>query len=278
MALHDPRVTPARPDLAALRLKGQVAAERYVAGELLRVSVPAATLWSGPEARRAGSQLLFGETFELFERSGGLAWGQAPRDSYVGYVEEAALGPLREERTHRVAVPLSHIYPAPDAKEPPVLQLPFGAELSVRGEADRFLAVARGFVPVAHLRELGRFEPEPVAVAERFRGAPYLWGGRTMLGIDCSGLVQLALAAAGIPCPRDTDMQAAEVGQPLAEGARLRRGDLVFWQGHVGLMQDEERLIHANAFHMGVASEPLAQAAARIARTGGGPVTARRRL
>jgi cell wall-associated NlpC family hydrolase len=273
----DPRLTPARPDLAAARLRGVVAAPRYAEGVIQQVAAPVARLWSGPDRQRVASELLHGEAFEVFDWAGGLAWGQAPRDSYVGYVEAAALAPPGPSPTHRVAVPLSHLYPEADVRAPPLHPLPFGSLLAATGEAGRFLVTPGGFVPAVHVRPAGEPEPDTVAVAERFLGAPYVWGGRTLLGIDCSGLVQAALGAAGLPCPRDSDQQAA-LGAPLPEGAGPGRGDLLFWRGHVAMMVDGGRMIHANAFHMAVAIEPAAGAIARIEAQGGGPLTAIRRL
>lgn len=277
MAGADPRLVPARPDLAAARLRGVVAAARYAEGVMRRVRVARAVLREGPGPARAASELLFGEEFEVFEEAEGRAWGQALRDSYVGWVDAAALGACGAVPTHRVAVPLAHLYPRPDVRAPDPVPLPFGARLAVTGAEGVFLAAEGGFVPAFHLAPLGSVEADPVAVAERFLGAPYLWGGRTWLGIDCSGLVQLALTAAGRPCPRDSDLQAAGVGRQLGAEEALGRGDLVFWRGHVGMMRDGETLLHANAHHMAVASEPLAAAAARIAASGGGPVICRRR-
>lgn len=278
MPAPDPRVTPIRADLAAEALRGRLAAPRYAVPQPMRCAVPVAPVRGSPGDPRRVTELLFGEVFEVLDIAGGLAWGQAARDGYVGYVAEDALAPPRDAPSHRVAALLTHLYPVPDQKVPPALLLPFGAELHVRGEEGRFLATPHGFVPASHLEPLDRRAPDPVAVATRFLGAPYLWGGRSFLGIDCSGLVQLALRAAGDPAPRDSDQQEAACGRALAPGAPLRRGDLVFWKGHVGFMRDAVTLLHATGFHMAVVEEPLDTVAARVADLGGGPVTSRRRL
>jgi cell wall-associated NlpC family hydrolase len=176
---------------------------------------------------------------------------------------------------HRVAVPRTWVYPAPDIKTPPVLALPMNSQLAVAGSEGRFAAFDRGFIVADHLRPLTEPEADFVAVAERFLGAPYLWGGKTWSGLDCSGLVQVALEAAGHAAPRDTDLQQAALGEAVPD-SDLQRGDLVFWRGHVGVMLDAETLLHANAHHMQVAREPLAAARARIARTGAEILSVRR--
>lgn len=260
--MADPRLTLSRPDLPDPPTV------------MRRVVRPVTTLWQDPASRRPATQLLWGEAFEVAELRDGIAWGQAPRDGYVGFVEAAALADPGPAPTHAVAVPLTHLYPAPDVKAPPLAALPHGAPVAVAALGDRFAETPEGFVPARHLSD--RPAPDPVTVAEAFLHAPYLWGGRTVMGIDCSGLVQQALRAAGVPAPRDSDMQAG-FGLAIPEGAPLRRGDLICWKGHVGIMQDASRLLHANAFHMQVVSEALAEAVARIAAAGGGPVTARRR-
>ncbi|WP_118136033.1 C40 family peptidase [Oceanicella sp. SM1341] len=278
MAGPDLRRTPARPDLAAAQLRGTVTAERYAEAEPARVTAATAPLWTGPDAARRGSELLYGEAFDIYERRDGLAWGQAKADGYMGWAPEAALGAPGPEANARVAVPLAHLYPEPDIKSPPRAALPLGAALSLTGGTGRFRETPEGYVIASHVALDGRPAEDWVAVAESLLGAPYLWGGRSWLGIDCSALVQQALTAAGRACPRDSDMQAEELGSPLAPGSELRRGDLVFWKGHVGVMLDAAVLLHANAFAMQVAREPLEAAITRIAAQDGGPVTAMRRL
>lgn len=277
----DPRLTPARPDLADLRLKGIVAAERYVAGEPARVVVPSAPLRRAPRLE-AGleTEALMGDAVTVFEIRHGFAWVQIVRDGYVGYLPEAALGPADPAPTHRVASLRTFVYPAPDLKRPHVAHLSLGAAFAAQVQEGEYWQLdGGGFVFAGHAAPLGAVEPDFAATAERLVGTPYLWGGRTSLGLDCSGLVQLCLQMAGRACPRDADQQERALGNALPPGLDgLRRGDLVFWKGHVGLMLDADRLIHANGHHMAVAVEPLREAVERIAAKSFGAVTSIRRL
>lgn len=261
----DLRTAPWREDLAAADLEGVRAAERYVARERLTCRAPVADLRRGPGAgAEQVDQLLFGEAFDGLERRDGWVWGQAARDGYVGWLAEEALGPPVAP-THRVVAVATRALTLPDVKAPAGMLLTLNALARVDAEEGRFLRVeGAGWIAAAHLRLIGEdFDTDPVAAAERLLGAPYLWSGRTGLGVDCSGLVQAALFACGSGCPRDSDQQEALLGRPLAEGEAARRGDLAFWDGHVGLMVDGETLLHANAHHMAVAREPLAEAAKR---------------
>jgi cell wall-associated NlpC family hydrolase len=275
MTTLDPRLHAFRPDLADIRLKGRVESARFVEGVSRRVVVAAAPIRCVPRSD-AGleSEALRGETFMVFEDGGeGWSWGQLETDSYVGYVPTDALAAEAPEPTHRVAVLRTFLYPGPDLKLPARECLSLGCRLALAGEAEtrgtayRLLAGGEGAVVAAHV--VPRNAPPEgdfVAVAERFLGTPYLWGGRTSIGLDCSGLVQLSLMAAGHSAPRDTDLQEAMIGQPVAGGraAELRRGDLVFWPGHVGIMIDGEYMIHASGHQMAVVIEPLADAVRRI--------------
>ena len=278
--LSDPRLTPARPDLADIRLRGLVAAERYVAGEPARVAAPAAPLRRRPDvAAGLDTEAVLGDAVTVYERRDGFAFVQIARDGYVGYLPEAALGPIDPAPTHRVTALRSFVYPAPDLKRPHVAHLGLGAAFAVEGREGDYVRTALGYVFAGHAAPLDAVGPDFAATAERLVGTPYLWGGRTSLGLDCSGLVQLSLECAGRPCPRDADQQERALGEGLPPGLDgLRRGDLVFWKGHVGLMLDAERLIHANGHHMAVAVEPLAVAVARIAEKSFGAVTSIRRL
>jgi cell wall-associated NlpC family hydrolase len=281
-APFDRRLTPARSDLAADFLRGHVDAPRYATGQSKRVIAASAPLRRLPDpAAPLETEALHGETVAVYDESEGWAWVQLDRDKYVGYLPGAALG-APAEPTHRVAALRAHAYPGPSIKLPPLMALSFGARLTIVGHDGDFAVSADGLnVWARHLAESGSYEPDTVAVAERFLETPYLWGGRTSEGIDCSGLVQTALAAAGVTSPRDSDMQEAALGEPVAiddPRTPLERGDLVFWKGHVGIMRDPVTLLHANGWHMKVVSEPLQQARSRIAASGGGDVTSVRRL
>ncbi|HET6378384.1 MAG TPA: NlpC/P60 family protein [Methylocella sp.] len=279
----DPRLTPARPDLAAAHLRGQIAAANYAEGRTMRVAQGTANVHRAPDAGSPlETQALFGEKVMLYEEREGWGWVQLVSDGYVGYVPLAALEEGFEEPSHRVRVNQTFVYPAPNIKLPPCAALPLGAGVRVREIKGAFAQIAEAaFVFADHLTTVGAAEEDFVGVAERLLHAPYLWGGKTSGGIDCSGLVQVSLSAAGIMAPRDTDLQERALGMPLGLGAGisgLRRGDLVFWRGHVGIMRDSETLLHANAHHMLVASEPLAVARERILAHTALPLQAVKRL
>ncbi len=290
-AKFDRRLTPARPDLAAAFLRGQVDAARFVEGSRERVVAAIADMRAEPSpGASVTTQALRGEEAQVYEVEEGWAWCQLAADGYVGYMPAAALAHGALAPTHRVRELSTFLYPGPSMKLPRSLTLPLNAQLTITAIEGDFARVEdEGHVWAAHLAPLNERIADPVAVAERFAGVPYLWGGKSSHGVDCSGLVQLALAAAGIAAPRDTDMQEAALGEALLEGEQaaappeswpvdLQRGDLVFWRGHVGIMRDAQTLLHANGHHMLVASEPLSQAVERIATHSFGVVTSVRRL
>lgn len=283
MSAFDPRVTPARADLAASRLRGKVEAARFVDGVVREVVEAVAPLRRAPQPDSPlDTEALQGELVTVYETTEeGWAWGQLDTDGYVGWLPANALRPPGAPRTHKVTALRTLAFPGPSIKLPPTGAPPLGARVAIARMQDMFAVTADGrFLPARHLAPLDWFEPDFVAVAERFVGTPYLWGGKTALGTDCSGLVQAALQSAGMPCPRDSDMQEAQLGTPMpwsGEVAALRRGDLIFWKGHVAIVRDAATLVHANAFHMAVAVEPIAEAIARI-RAAGSEVTAVKRL
>ncbi|WP_182086068.1 NlpC/P60 family protein [Aureimonas sp. ME7] len=281
----DPRLHAVRADLADEALRGRVEAARFVAGQPAHVDAPVADLRRHPSPDAPlETQALFGEAITVFEETAeGWAWVQLARDRYVGWMPSASIlnGPPLEP-THVIGVPRTFVFPGPDIKQPPMRDLTLGAAIRVRGEgsdrnADYLLIEPFGAVVRQHAREIGAPAADFVTVAEAFLAVPYLWGGKSALGIDCSGLVQLSLQACGLDAPRDTDLQSASLGDVIPDGESLRRGDLVFWRGHVGIMRDAETLLHANAHHMATASEPLADAVRR-AEAKGSSVTVRRRL
>lgn len=278
----DPRLHAFRDDLAARGLEGRVAAGRFVEGIPHQVIAPAAPLRRTPEDTGAlDSEVLYGETLQVFDNKDGWAWVQLDRDNYVGYVPSKTLTATIHEPTHRVSAIGTFVYPAADIKQPPLGAFSMNTRLRVEGAVDQFLELASGgYVIARHVAELSRPALDFVEIAERFIGTPYLWGGRTRLGIDCSGLVQLSLEAAGESAPRDSDMQQEALGDTLlvpADLEGLRRGDLVFWPGHVGIMIDAIFLLHANANHMATAVEPLQDANARALKAGT-PLSAVKRM
>ena len=263
-----------RPDLAAAHLKGTVDAPRYAEGEKFSVCAGRTGLRVRPSTDAAqDSELLFGEVFTVYDRAHGWAWGQAANDLYVGYVaEEALTAPFAAEA--KVSALLAPVFPAADLKTPVRDFLPLNAAVPVLAREGDYVNVGTGFVHRRHLA--AETQKDFVAIAERFLGVPYVWGGKTAAGLDCSGLIQTALQAVGKAAPRDTDMIEKALGDAVPISG-VRRGDLVFWKGHMGVMLDEKRLLHANAFHMAVAIEPLAEAIARIEKAAG-PVTSVKRL
>ena len=278
----DRRLTPARADLAAEPLRGLVDAPRYAQGRGMRIIAASAPLRRTPQPDAPlETEALHGESVTVYDEQDGWAWAQLERDQYVGYLPGAALG-APSAPTHRVAALRMHAYPGPAIKLPPRMALSLGAQLTVVGREGDFAVSEDGlYVWSRSLAERSAHAPDIVAVAELFLETPYLWGDRTSEGVDCSGLVQTALTAAGVLSPRDSDMMEAVVGEPIAiddPQAPLARGDLIFWKGHVGIMRDSVTLLHANGWHMKTVSEPLSRARDHIAASGGGQVTSVRRL
>ena len=280
MSAFDPRTTPARPDLAARHLQGRLDAARFVDGTTREVRDESAPVRREPAPDAPlDTEALKGELVTVYETTEeGWCWGQLARDGYVGWLPANALAPPGPPATHVVSALRTLAFPGPSIKLPPVAGFSLGCRLAVARTEGPLAVTPAGYVPVRHLAPLDAIAPDFVAVAERFVDVPYLWGGKTSLGIDCSGLVQVALTAAGIACPRDSDMQETALGAAVsARPGDLRRGDLVFWKGHVAIARDGATLVHANAFHMAVAVEPAAEAVARIA-AGGSAVSAIKRL
>lgn len=278
----DRRLNAFRPDLADKRFEGQVEASHFVEGEAGAVVVPVADLRPGPDlAAGIDTQLLMGEPLRIFERRNGWAWVQAEADGYVGYLAEADVGSPAQNPTHWVLQPRTFIYPEPDMKRPRAAALSLGSRIAVSGEAEtrgtRYLLLAGGGAVIAHhCAPVGAVETDDyVAIAARLLETPYLWGGKSAFGIDCSGLVQLSMMMAGKAAPRDSDMQASGLGEEIGFD-QLRRGDLVFWKGHVAIMEDEGMILHANGHTMSVAREGLKAAVERIGYLYGAPTVCRR--
>jgi cell wall-associated NlpC family hydrolase len=275
----DARLTLARPDLAAASLEGVVAADRYEATRALQVAVPRTPLQRAPD--RDGEwldELIYGERFDALAAEGDYLWGQARRDGYVGFVRAEALGQVGAAPTHRIRVICSYAFAEPSFKARPIGPFALNALVTVEADAGQFSRGSDGaFFWAGHLAPIGAgFESDPAAVAERFVGAPYLWSGRTSVGVDCSGLIQQSLYACGKACPRDADQQAA-LGRAIDRG-ELARGDLVCWDGHIGLMLDAVRLLHASSHWIATAIEPLDDVIARNRAAGRGAPTGFRRL
>ena len=280
--MHDPRLTPARGDIAAKYLEGKVDATRFVEGERFEVTDALAPLRQAPASdAEQMTQALRGERVTVYDRNGeGFAWGQLEGDGYVGWLAEAALDKLGPAPTHRVSATRTFAFPGPSIKLQPVATLVLGSALAVTREDGAFAITREGWhLPKPHLAAIGHREPDFVATAERFLGTPYLWGGKSSFGIDCSGLVQVSLNAAGIGCPRDSDLQQDGLGRELSisESKQLKRGDLLFWKGHVAIARDADTIVHANAFHMATVIETTRDAIARI-KAGGNALAAIKRL
>lgn len=285
MTALDPRLNAFRGDLADHRLEGRVNSARFVEGRRSSVATPVLDLKSRPEPHGGiDTQLLCGDTVIVFDEVEGWAWVQAERDGYVGYASADALAATTGEPTHAVVAQRTFVYPGPDLKMAPVTCHSMGALLRVvdfvENRGTRYARLVSGEAVIAdHLQPTEWYASDFVAVAETLLYTPYLWGGTSAFGIDCSGIVQLALRLSGRKVLRDTDMQAASIGEafdPSSDLSGLRRGDLVFWKGHVGIMRDEELLLHANGHTMSVASEPLRHAVERIAHFYGQPTGFRR--
>jgi cell wall-associated NlpC family hydrolase len=280
--MDDPRLTPARPDLAAKYLEGKVEAARFVAGETFEITEAIAPVRMAPSSdAELMTQALKGERVTIYDRNGeGWAWGQLDRDGYVGWLPDSSLARPQAAPTHKVTAIRTFAFPGPSIKLSPLNTLVMNSLLAVTAESGAFAVTREGwYVPRGHLGDPDRFEKDFVELAERFVGTPYLWGGKSSFGIDCSGLVQIALNAAGTGCPRDSDMQQDGLGSDVdpTQSGKLQRGDLIFWKGHVAIARDKDTIVHANAHHMATVIENTTEAIARI-KAAGSEIAAIKRL
>lgn len=273
--MTDPRITPANIRAALESLRGTVDAPHFTMGEPAQLIRPLTDLLASPGGKRE-RQLLLGDHFTIIDRFEGYAFGQATKDGFCGYLPEYSLGPS-ETATHWVAAPMTMLYPDANLKTHEIGSLTLGARLTAIGEHGKFTQTTRGYVPTLHLKPIGEWHKDPVAIAQTYLGTPYLWGGNSRAGLDCSGLVQACLMSCGQECPGDSDLQQA-LGKPISEKAALKRGDLLFWDGHVALCMNADFMIHATAAFMAVVMENTRSAIKRITEQRGGPVIARRRV
>lgn len=258
----DPRIHPYRPDVAADFLKGKVVSEAFVPGREQWVAAASAPVMAAADVGQLqASELLFGETFFVYDERDGWSWGQCGHDGYVGYVLSGTLTSVRPPPNHWVTAARSLVFPDPKGEYPATMSLSLMAKVTVLEEKGEFVHLASGgWLFKRHLAPLGETRPDFIATAEAFSRVPYLWGGRGGLGIDCSGLIQVALAAAGVAVPRDSDMQSEEIGEDVPvpdDPASLERGDILFFPGHVGIYVGEGAFLHASSFEMMVATHPL---------------------
>lgn len=281
----DRRLTPANAHVAHESLRGKVDAPRYTKGTVKQV-VGDSFLLDAPSGNR-DRQVLSGDQFNILDGDDHMVFGQSLKDGYVGYLEAWSLGDP-QPLTHRVIRRTTHMYREPDFKTPYSRAFHLNSTVQVVSQQGKWAEVKlpktpmsapkHGFIPAAHLRPIDDYASDPVAIAEQFLDTPYVWAGNSGFGIDCSGLVQAALLACGIPCPGDSDLQETALDHDIPEGTPLQRGDILFWKGHVAMVVDANRIIHANAHHMSVVYENTSDAIARIGAQGDGPVTARKRL
>ena len=273
--MTDPRITPANSRAALEGLRGTIASAHFTPGEPAQLIQPLTDLLAAPGGKRE-RQLLLGDGFTVIDRHEGYAFGQATKDGYCGYLPETALGPAQTP-THWVAAPMTTLYPEANLKIREIGALTLGARVTALAEVGKFTQTTGGYVPTLHLKPIGEWHKDPVAIAQTYLGTPYLWGGNSRAGLDCSGLVQACLMSVGHSCPGDADLQQA-LGKPISEKAALKRGDLLFWDGHVAMCMNADFMIHATAAFMAVVMENTRSAIKRIADQGGGPVIARRRV
>ena len=272
----DPRLTPANQNVACSSLRGQIEHTNFVEGQNYQVSVPFVDLLGAPGGKR-NRQLVYGSKVKYFSETDGWAFIQNAYDNYVGYVPGETIN-LDTNKTHIVSVPLSHIFSEPNIKAKNIATLPLTAKVSGKKVENGFLETELGWIPVRHLQLKTKFATNPVEVAKLFLNSPYLWGGNTSLGIDCSGLIQVSMSLCGLRCPGDSDQQLAKLGENIEIDTTQEKGDIIFWKGHVALALNARQVLHANAYHMSTVIEELSEAVLRIKNQEGNDIIARKRL
>ncbi|MEH6630537.1 MAG: NlpC/P60 family protein [Halopseudomonas aestusnigri] len=276
----DPRLHPIRDDLTAEYLREKVTCNKYSQGQAAQVIVGKSSLRRSPEdGSPLDSELLFGEKLTVYDERNGWAWVQNAKDSYVGYIHSADISKEIRPTTHRIQALRTYVFPKPDMKCPPIDLLSIESAISiVQIEGNYSQIQGGGWVYSAHIMSQDIAATDHVSIARRFLGTPYLWGGKTSVGIDCSGLIQVSLSACGITAQRDASMQEKTLGIPV-NSEQTTEGDLIYWSGHVAIALDNKMAIHATANSMDVMIEPIAHITERVEmETGGTGITAIKRV
>ena len=272
----DPRLTPANEIVACFTLKGKINHSNFVEAKNYQVNVPFVDLLGSPNGKR-NRQLIYGSKVKYFSAAKGWAFIQNTYDSYVGYVPESTIA-SETQKTHIVTAPLAHVFMEPNIKSKNIEILPLAARVSGEVLENGFLETELGWISVLQLKRKTEISKDPVEVSKLLQNAPYLWGGNTTLGIDCSGLIQISLLLCGIDCPGDSDQQMNTLGQNIDIGSPRKKGDILFWKGHVAWALNESQILHANAYHMATVIEEANEAIERIKKQDNNSVIAHKRL
>ena len=267
--IFDTRITPIRRDLASTAYKAIVKRKKYVTAKLATVKSAFTPLYSN-KGSKLSTQLLYGEECDVFETKNGWSWIQSRRDNYVGYTPTINLTRKIYKPNSKVISLRTVIYTKPDIKSVTKGYLSFNSLVEVIKIKGKYSLIKNlGWCPSLDLVKIKSSKFNHIDLSKQYLDTPYLWGGRDSMGIDCSGLVQNLHQINNRPFPRDTDMQEMFVTNEVKYEKDLKAGDLVFWKGHVAMMIDNSNIIHANAFHMKTAIEPLSTAKKRILKSNG---------